>query len=485
MKQKFKKCFKVMITISFCLCLFCLHYSLCFRLDLNKISAPIKEINSFSWQSVEENNNGKKNNSNQPKKSDANINVTNSENNNSDNNTNLNNAINTSLNYQSKKTEITYNIIFNNDDKILDFNLVIRENAKKYITENDKINENKLSAFLEECNRRNIMAEYALEFCFENFKEVIDNLVTNIDKKAENAMLTTVKNSGKAIVKSAKNGVQIDKNNLIFDIFYNLVNFNNKIKVKTIEVKPIISTEFIENCSSLRGKFYTTYSSSTADRKHNIELALSKFDGLVIMPNEVLSFNATTGVRNEANGYKGAKIIVAGKFEDGIGGGVCQASTTIYNACILAGLDIEEVNQHSLKVGYVAPSYDAMVNYGSSDLKIRNSTNYPIMLATKCDGNTCEVFVYGEKNPYKIVRRSETIKEIEPKADKIINIDDYDGTITVADGQEVYTHYPKKGLISVGYLDYYQGDCLIATKQIRKNTYGATQGVKIVGRPLQ
>ena len=171
-------------------------------------------------------------------------------------------------------------------------------------------------------------------------------------------------------------------------------------------------------------------------------------------------------------GYEGAKIIVNGKYEEGVGGGVCQASTTLYNACLVSGLEIVEANPHSLKSSYVSPGFDAMVNFGSSDLKVKNNTENPVVFACKCDGERCCVYVYGEENPYKISRRSEIIREILPNEDEIV---------CASEGQNPgeYIVHPKLGVESESFLDYYDGDILVATKKLRHNVYNAINGVKV------
>ena len=161
--------------------------------------------------------------------------------------------------------------------------------------------------------------------------------------EAQNAALVTKNNGGTCFLKNAKQGVQVDKNAQILDIFYNLAQKCVKFNVCKIITQPLIEDAELIGCTNLRGGFYTTYASSTAERKSNIELALSKFDGLVLGAGEVLSFNETTGRRTPDNGYKSAKIITNGNFVEGNGGGVCQASTTLYNAALVAGLDIIEV----------------------------------------------------------------------------------------------------------------------------------------------
>lgn len=365
-------------------------------------------------------------------------------------------------------------------NKTIDFNLSVRKDASKYICDENGVNLDKLAAFLGECTRRLILPEYALKFVFKNFEELMA-LIDNVFKiEAQNAALVTQNNSGTCFLKNAKQGVQLDKNAQILNIFYNLAQKCVKFNACKIATRPLIEDAELIGCTNLRGGFYTTYASSTAERKSNIELALSKFDGLVLGAGEVLSFNETTGRRTPDNGYKSAKIITNGNFVEGNGGGVCQASTTLYNAALVAGLDIIEVNQHSLKVGYVAPSFDAMVNFGSSDLKIRNNTGHPIMFATKCDGDKCRVNVFGVNNPYKIVRKSEVIGEIEPLPDKFVNAKDVPELENTQIEKSYYLHYPKKGLKSEGFLEYWQDENLVATKKIRTNTYAPVTGVVVL-----
>ena len=366
------------------------------------------------------------------------------------------------------------------ESKNIGFNLSVRKGARKYICDEGGVNLDKLAAFLGECTRRLIMPEYVLKFVFENFDEFVVAIDNAFKIETQNAALVTQNNSGSCFLKNAKPGVQIDKNVQILNIFYSLAQKCVKFSACKSVIKPSIEDAEFSNCTNLRGGFYTTYASSTAERKSNIELALSQFDGLVLGAGEVLSFNETTGRRTPENGYKSAKIITNGNFVEGNGGGVCQASTTLYNAALVAGLDIVEANQHSLKVGYVAPSFDAMVNFGSSDLKIKNNTRRPVMFATKCDGNTCRVNVFGVNNPYKIVRKSEVVSEIEPLPDKFVNAKDVPELENTQIEKSYYLHYPKKGLKSEGFLEYWQEGNLVATKKIRTNTYAPVTGVVVL-----
>ena len=112
--------------------------------------------------------------------------------------------------------------------------------------------------------------------------------------------------------------------------------------------------------------------------------------------NGEFSFNYTIGERTERRGYKKAKIIVGGEFVDGVGGGVCQVSTTLYNAVLLAGLKVVECHPHSLPVSYVEPSFDAMVNSGWADLKFINDTHNPVIIRARADGAKLTIQIFGE-----------------------------------------------------------------------------------------
>ncbi len=151
----------------------------------------------------------------------------------------------------------------------------------------------------------------------------------------------------------------------------------------------------------LRESFHTlsefrTRVSGTQDRKDNIKLALSRFNGMIIYPGEQVSFNATTGERSEANGYKMANVIGADKvYVPDWGGGVCQASTTLYNGVLMAGLQIDERSHHSIPSDYVDLGLDAMVNWPNRDFKFTNNTDRPIYIKTWTSSRNAYVTVYG------------------------------------------------------------------------------------------
>ena len=141
---------------------------------------------------------------------------------------------------------------------------------------------------------------------------------------------------------------------------------------------------------------YTTYfDSGNGARCHNIRLAASLIDGAVLENGEIFSFNAVVGQRTAERGFERAAIIENGEFVEGTGGGVCQVSTTLYNAALLAGCRIKEYHPHSLAVSYVPPSRDAMVSGTFFDLKFENVTGSTLYLKAITGENYVRFRVYG------------------------------------------------------------------------------------------
>ena len=142
-------------------------------------------------------------------------------------------------------------------------------------------------------------------------------------------------------------------------------------------------------------RFSTDFRTSGENRRHNIALAAQAINGTVLAPNETFSFNASVGERLEERGYREANIVVSGEFVKGVGGGVCQVSTTLYNAVLLAGLPVEYAAAHSRPVSYVSYSRDCTVS-SAIDFRFRNDTDYPIYVAAEIRDCTLTFCLFGE-----------------------------------------------------------------------------------------
>jgi vancomycin resistance protein YoaR len=233
----------------------------------------------------------------------------------------------------------------------------------------------------------------------------------------------------------------------------------------------------------MRAKFFTTYYSSSEERISNIKLASQKINGVFLDVNEEFSFNNTVGERTADNGYKNSKIILGGKFTDGVGGGVCQVSTTLYNAVLLAGLNVTESHPHSLAVSYVAPSFDAMVSFNLADLKFVNDTGYPVLIKAFANDYMLTVSIFGRKMQETYVRSSIITGEIPaPKEETFIDTNNEYPDINF--GEQKVISYSKKGLTSEGSLIKMVNGKPVKIIKIRKDAYRGTKGL-IVVKPTQ
>jgi vancomycin resistance protein YoaR len=140
---------------------------------------------------------------------------------------------------------------------------------------------------------------------------------------------------------------------------------------------------------------YTTTYGGTEGRVHNVRLVAELIDGALIAPGARFSFNETTGERNAAKGFAEAPVIINGELENGIGGGVCQVSTTVFNAAFEAGLSIERRTNHALYISHYPLGRDATVNYPDLDLVFRNDTDHWLLLRTFVGAGSLTVNLYG------------------------------------------------------------------------------------------
>ncbi|MBQ9117609.1 MAG: VanW family protein [Clostridia bacterium] len=211
---------------------------------------------------------------------------------------------------------------------------------------------------------------------------------------------------------------------------------------------------------------YTTYyDEKVTGRSENIRLAVSFISGITVQAYGEFSFNKIVGERSEARGFKEAKVIVRGEFTSGVGGGVCQVSTTLYNAALYAGLTITEYHPHSLAVGYVPPSQDAMVS-AYHDLAFFNPYDFPVRIEMTAKEGALRARIYGEDTGIRREVVSRTVDrtpppdplEIEGEKDEVLRVE-------------------KWGLTSESYLEIYQNGVLQSRKLLRKDAYLPTRGI--------
>lgn len=192
-------------------------------------------------------------------------------------------------------------------------------------------------------------------------------------------------------------GMDADKS----EISQKLSAFNSGEEIE-LSVTKLIPEKTVETLreglfASELASYSSTYSAAATARASNVARAAESVNGTILLPGETFSYNSVIGNPSLANGYKVAPIFENGKSSEGVGGGVCQVSSTLYSAVLYANLEIVERRNHSLTVAYVPKGQDATVSYGSIDFKFKNNTDHPVRVDAQAKGGKCTVRIIGTK----------------------------------------------------------------------------------------
>ena len=229
----------------------------------------------------------------------------------------------------------------------------------------------------------------------ELLNQKISEIAARIDTQPVNAVVNL---NGDDIEKiPSVIGKKLDQNKLAESLKDPLKNLtlNGAIQLEPEEIQPFITTEDISQIDTILGEYTTYY--YPGNRGDNIWLASSALSDKIVKTGWVFSFNDTVGPRSYAAGYYNAPVIVDGRAEDGVGGGVCQVSSTLYNAILLAGLTSVERTPHYFPSSYVSAGRDATVADDYLDFKFRNDLNHPVYLKTYASGSELTICVLGTR----------------------------------------------------------------------------------------
>src|SRR3989344_3960139 len=272
-----------------------------------------------------------------------------------------------------------------------------------------------------------------------------------------------------------------DTDELILGLEEKMVNIQLQLPVKVIEPEITLAKANEFGIEELIAVGKSDFSHSIPERIHNIILASTKFNGVLIPKGKVFSFNDTIGDISSLTGYKPAYIIKSGKTVLGDGGGVCQVSTTLFRAALNAGLPIAERTAHAYRVGYYEndskPGFDATVFAPSPDLKIENNTPASILIQTEVDqeNNLLYFRFYGKKDNRKIEISPVTIYDVVPPLPEIRQDDP-----TLKKGVVKQVDFPAWGAKAVFNYKVYQGAKTIFEKEFF-SAYRPWQAVYLVG----
>ena len=256
-----------------------------------------------------------------------------------------------------------------------------------------------------------------------------------------------------------------------FDVDQAKAMFDVAAEGETVEI-PLTITEPEETREGLEAKLFrdllgegTSRVSGSANRKSNVKLSASACNGVVLMPGEIFSYNNTTGSRTAEKGYLGAPVYSGGASVEGIGGGICQTSSTIYYAVLHTTLEIVERHAHMYAVGYVPDGMDATVWYGASDFRFKNNTNYPVKVVTESyDKNgsrylTVKIYGTNEDGRYAVPERIQ-YDYIQPTVQYKADASVPQGTTRVDSVQNAYV-----GLKAQTYRYIYEADGTLVERQ--------------------
>ncbi len=279
------------------------------------------------------------------------------------------------------------------------------------------------------------------------------------------------------VVYPSSNGVDFDIS--LDEAKTMLSTYQDKYIVPLKTLYPKVSTNQIgsEAFPDLLSQFSTSFSSSNYNRSTNIILSAEKINGTVLMPGETFSYNQVVGQRTKEAGFKEATAYLNGKVIQEYGGGICQVSSTLYNAVLYANLDITERYNHGFKPSYVKPGLDATVSWGGPDFKFTNNRNYPIRIVCDSSGKTLRIYIYGLKtdNDYTVELDAQYISTVYYKTT-------YTTDSSLASGESRIIQSGSNGCKTVTYKNLYDSNgSLVSSECISRDTYNPHNKIVAVG----
>ncbi len=260
-----------------------------------------------------------------------------------------------------------------------------------------------------------------------------------------------------------------------------MLNAGEPITLNVTQIVPQITAAGLKSdlFSTELASYTSKYSTATTNRAFNVARAADSVNGTILLPGEVFSYNSAIGNPSLANGYKVASVYENGKQTEGVGGGVCQVSSTIYSAVLYANLEIVERRSHSLTVGYVPKGQDATVSYGTLDFKFKNNTVKPIKVVVSAKGGICRAYIYGSKpDVARKVELSHSILSQSNPTDNITYNNDLD------EGTRKVTSKGKTGYVVDSVRRVFENGVEVKSEKLTRSTYKMVPNEVTVGTKL-
>ena len=283
---------------------------------------------------------------------------------------------------------------------------------------------------------------------------LVASIKASIDREPVNATMEIVEIAQFSYTDSSV-GYSLDADALIDQIEAMIrTGESGTIELEPAVIEPEVSREALENRTLLLGECTTTLATSGSKRTSNVNLALSYFNFMTVEPGETVNFNKVVGKRTEKNGFKRAPEYAGSTVIEGVGGGVCQASTTIYGAVIRAGLTVVERHQHTMTVGYVQPSQDAAVSDGDKNMRFKNNTQSTLYIFAYVDRKKEEAVckIFGQPvDPDTYIEIESVVLQTDISGKGITYVKDEEGSHAWYTDEKVLKKEGKAGMRSEAY----------------------------------
>ncbi|MFD3157768.1 VanW family protein [Haloimpatiens sp. FM7330] len=379
-------------------------------------------------------------------------------------------------------------------DTVLKKNILINTPKKKYAINYSKLNArynineivNKAFSYgkdKEVKEKYNLIKKpkpqnFELKFNYDGkyIETLIKQMEKDINKNPLNASVSKAQvESEQFKVTSGKNGQALNSEKLkkdITSVINGELGGDAKVTAEIKVVEPKATTEELKKLNKKIVTFSTGYKTSSYERSTNIELATKAINGVLLMPGDTFSFNEIVGQRTEQRGYKNAHVIIGTKVVDGIGGGICQVSSTLYNAVLRANMSSVQRMHHTFPSSYVNKGADATVSYPAPDYKFKNTLKYPVYIEAYAKDKTiiCNVYSNSSLSNIKYDIISDVYETVQPKTNYV-----YDSSLPK--GQQVIDTPAKVGYRVKVYRVASQNGKEISRKLLYKDYYKPVNGV--------
>lgn len=376
-------------------------------------------------------------------------------------------------------------------DKILNKKIVIKTSKKSYTLEYSQITPkynidqvvNEAFAYGKDLNlfakyrliKGRTGKTYNLKFTYNN--KPVNNILAAIEKEVNKAPVNAkIQMSNGFVITPDQKGVKLQKDKLQKELISKIdgkTGSDIEINAPIEEVKASVTAESLSSINSKISSFSTEFGSiSSQERANNIRLATESINGKVVMPGDTFSFNDTVGQRTAEKGYEAAPVIIGNQVDSGLGGGICQVSTTLYNAVLRANIKPVERSHHTLPSHYVPLGMDATVDYGNLDYKFTNTLKYPIYIASDASGNDVTFTIYSNSSltATSVDITSEVYQTLQPQTQ-------YQDDSTIPVGQTQVVQNPYTGYKVKVYKNVIQNGNAVSHEVISDDFYKPVNGV--------